>query len=61
MVIEIKKYTLTCDKCKFDYWDDNTDLDFLEECAVDQGWVKHQKEHFCPDCHTYDENLDLNV
>lgn len=61
MIIEIKKYTLACDKCKVEYWDDVLSLDFLEEVAIEQGWVKYQKEHYCPDCHTYNENLDLSI
>lgn len=50
---------LKCDKCG-KYFDDSEggmcipyDIDGLEieECALDEGWVKDGDKHYCPDCY----------
>jgi len=61
MIEEVKKYKIVCDICSGEYWDMQEDIDYIQEVAEEEGWVKFQKEHYCPKCYTIDEYDDIQI
>lgn len=66
MIKEVTMYTVQCDNCKCTSGD-NSDYAAWEgeESALidahEDGWVKVDDKHYCPDCYYYDSEDNLQV
>jgi hypothetical protein len=66
MIKEIKVFTIVCDICGADLlkeddeagWDDK---DYLMEIAKDNLWATLEDKHYCPDCHTKDDDDNIII
>ena len=68
MTKEVKMFTIVCDNCGVDAGDDAqyscwNDKDYAEDVALDADWIKDNENHYCPNCHTHDDedNLVINT
>jgi hypothetical protein len=67
MIVEIMMYTVKCDNCGCDVFDNlefsclNDKNDALE-MAMESDWTKDGDKNYCPDCYYYndDDNLIIN-
>ena len=61
-------YTLICDRCGKDIckntvyssWNEKS---YLRIVAEEEGWIQHEGEDICDDCHAYnddDDELEIN-
>lgn len=59
MIVKEYFYSVACDRCQLRYSFDNDilhiDKEDAEEDAINAGWIKIGKKHYCPDCVVYDE------
>lgn len=67
MIHEEKCYCVTCDNCGKTYEDVNTgftlwvDNSEANENVQDNDWYKDGDKHYCPNCHTVDEDDNLII
>jgi hypothetical protein len=72
MLKESKIYILVCDNCNTEYpnvqYFDNHEysdvqnyIDYTEQIAEEEGWIKINKEHYCSECYTLDEYDDVQI
>lgn len=59
-------YTIICDNCKLDIGQDQEyscwgDEGMAEDNANECDWLKHENNHYCPDCYFYDDNDELVI
>jgi len=66
VIKEITIYTIICDVCGLDA-NKNTDyagwteLEPTLDTATDSGWYIEEDHHYCPDCHSFDDDDILVV
>jgi hypothetical protein len=67
MIIEEIYYAVQCDNCKKKCGNDDGDYEFWneesysEDCAIEAGWHKEGYEHYCPDCHSFNDEDELVI
>ena len=60
-------FTISCDNCKEDYRDEHTgfsiyvDENGLHDSADKNGWHSEENIHYCPKCHTINDNDELII
>ena len=66
MIKEVKMYTVICDCCGKDAcagtdyasWNESS---YVEEIAVEDGWLCDDEHHYCPECYEFDDEDNLVV
>ena len=66
MIKEVKMFTVICDNCgkdcfenqEYSCWGDEL---YAEDIAIEAGYLKEDDEHYCQDCFSYDENDKLVI
>lgn len=66
MIKEVKMYTIVCDCCGEDAFEDSgyscwNAEQWAENEVVDGGWIKQEDKHYCPDCVEYNDNDELII
>lgn len=67
MIIKEYFYAIECDNCKeiaqgyedVDFW--TSDESGTEENATESEWHKEDDKHYCPDCHSFDDEDNLVI
>ena len=65
MYNKVECICLTCDNCGETYMDDHSgfsiyvDENGAHEAAEDDGWHLEGDKHYCPECHTIDDEDNL--
>ena len=66
MIIEETFYAVECDVCKaqaenydgYAFW---ADVNTTEENAIGSEWHKEGDYHYCPDCHSFNDEDELVI
>ena len=65
MTYETIMYGIKCNRCQ-EIYEDSEGVNFavdrhgdLEECAQEDGWYVNGEKHYCPNCHTINENDEV--
>lgn len=67
MITEIQMFGIDCDNCGesydggysgFAYW---ADASTTIECASDNGWHQEGEKHYCPNCHSFNDEDELII
>ena len=67
MIKEITMYTVICDNCGRNSGDDSdyscwgTPGDAFDIASEESNYIENEGKHYCPDCHTYDDNDNLVI
>jgi hypothetical protein len=69
MIKEVKMYTVCCDNCGRDAFEDGefsawSCSSFALECAEDESWIIDEElfdTHYCPSCYYYDDEDNLVI
>jgi hypothetical protein len=57
-------YTIICNGCGKDLFEDNefagwADKGYVNDEAKENSWHVDEENHYCPDCHGFDDNDEL--
>jgi hypothetical protein len=62
MIIEVKVYSIICDSCKKDALEDSGYCGFNDTDAICiDDWATEGDQHYCPDCHSFDDEDNLLI
>jgi len=67
MILRLDYYTVVCDNCGKQYCDEQNGYSAWNyehaamEYASEEGWLKEDDKHYCPDCYEYDDNDNLII
>jgi hypothetical protein len=66
MIKEIQMFTVVCDNCGLDVLREHEysgvdNKDYVENCAMEEGWIKQGDNHYCSDCFDYDKDDNLII
>jgi ribosomal protein L37E len=66
MIKTVEMYTVVCDNCGKDVYDDSdcycwNDKGFVEDDAMNYDWIKQDDKHYCADCYSYDDDDNLII
>lgn len=66
MIKSLEIYTIICDNCGKNYYDDSefsgfNDKDYVVEDALDNDWIEHDNDHICSDCYEYDDDDNIVI
>ena len=67
MYNKVECICITCDNCKETFMDDHTgfsiyvDENGAHDAADNDGWYSEDGKHYCPDCHTIDDEDNLII
>jgi len=66
MIKPVTIYTVICDRCGKDSADGTdysgwNDKEYSVDCATDDNWIVLDDNHYCPDCHEYNDDDELTI
>lgn len=66
MIKQVVMFTVVCDNCgadvndgaEYSCWNNES---YVEEIASESNWIKDGDRHYCPDCHSFDDEDNLII